>query len=72
MATTATQAAREISGQAQLLGNIHDSRGAVGVQEELTRQAETREVVRLNSWQAVVYRALSECDWFCGGGFRGS
>jgi 5-methylcytosine-specific restriction endonuclease McrA len=66
------QAAREISGQAQLLGNIHDSRGAAGVQEELTRQAETREAVRLNSWQAAVYRALSECDWFCDGGFRGS
>jgi len=65
------QAAREISGQAQLLGNVHDSRGAVGVREELTRQAATREAVRLNSWQAVTYRALSECDWFCDGGFRG-
>jgi hypothetical protein len=63
------QAAREISGQAQLLGNIYESRGANGVREELTRQAESREVVRLNSWQAVAYRALSECDWFCQGGF---
>ena len=66
------QAAREISSQAQLLGDIHDSFGAVGVREELTRQAETREAVRLNSWQAVTYRALSECEWFCDGGFRGA
>jgi hypothetical protein len=65
------QAAREISGQAQLLGCIHVSRGADGVREELTRQAVTREAVRLNSWQAVTYRTLSECDWFCDGGFRG-
>lgn len=65
------QAAREISGQAQLLGNIHDSRGSDGVREELTRQAETREAVRPNSWQAATYRALSESDWFCDGGFRG-
>lgn len=66
------QAAREISGQAQLLGDIHDSRGADGVREELTLQAETREAVRLNSWQAVTYRTLSECDWFCDEGFRGA
>ena len=66
------QAAREISGQAQLLGNIHDSRGAVGVRKELARQTKTREAVRMNSWQAVTYRTLSECDWFCDGGFRGA
>jgi 5-methylcytosine-specific restriction endonuclease McrA len=66
------QAAREISGQSQLLGDIYDSRDAVRVREELTRQAETREAVRLNSWQAVTYRTLSECDWFCDGGFRGA
>ena len=65
------QAAREISGQAQLLGDVHDSRGADGVREELRRQAETREAARMNSWQAVTYRTLSECDWFCDGGFRG-
>lgn len=66
------QAAREISGQAQLLSDIHESRGTDGVREELTRQAETREAVRLNSWQVATYRALSESDWFCSGGFRGA
>ncbi|WP_271614961.1 HNH endonuclease [Bradyrhizobium sp. CCBAU 51627] len=65
------QAAREISDQAHLLGVIYDSRGSDGVREELTRQAETREAVRSNSWQAVTYRTLSENDWFCDGGFRG-
>lgn len=66
-----SQAAREISAQSYLLGNIHESRGEDGVREELTRQAETREADRLNSWQGVTYRALSESDWFCDGGFRG-
>jgi hypothetical protein len=66
------QAAREISAQAHLLGKIYDSRGADGVHQELAGQAATREAVRLNSWQAVTYRALSECDWFCDGGFRGT
>jgi hypothetical protein len=66
------QAAREISGQAHLLGDIHDSRGADGVREELTRQAKTREAVRTNSWQAVTYRTLGESDWFCDVGFRGA
>lgn len=64
------QAAREISGQAKLLGDVHYSRRSNGVREELTRQADTREAVRLNSWQAVAYRALSESEWFCDGGFR--
>jgi 5-methylcytosine-specific restriction endonuclease McrA len=66
------QAAREISDQAQLLETIHDSCGADGVREELRQQAKTREAARLNSWQAVTYRTLSESDWFCDGGFRGN
>lgn len=65
------QAAREISSQAQLLGDIYESRSANGVKEELVRQAKTREAVRPNSWQAVTYRALGDCHWFCNGGFRG-
>lgn len=64
------QAAREISGQAQLLGFIHSSYGADGVRDELARQAGTREGARRNSWQAVTYRCLSESDWFCNGGFQ--
>jgi hypothetical protein len=64
------QAAREISNLAKLVGDIHNSRGANGVTAELLRQAETREAVRLNSWQAVFFRALSENLWYCNGGFR--
>jgi 5-methylcytosine-specific restriction endonuclease McrA len=64
------QAAREISGQAQLLGDIHNSRGPDGVRQELANQATSREAVQLNSWRAATYRALSESDWFCDGGFR--
>jgi hypothetical protein len=47
------KAAREISAQALRLRNIHNSRGADGVREGLAGQAETREAVHLNSWQAV-------------------
>lgn len=64
------QAAREISAQAFLLGKIYDSHGSGGVREELARQAETREASRINCWQAALYRALAESDWFVTGGFR--
>lgn len=65
------QAAREISAQSILLQTIHQSRGAAGVREELLLQADSRDAVRLNSWQAVASRALSENNWYCEGGFRG-
>lgn len=63
------QAAREISSQSLLLEKIHNSRGQEGVREELQKQAETHEAFHLNSWQAVTYRALSNSEWFCDGGF---
>ena len=65
-------AAREISEQAFLLGSIYDSRGADGVRAELLGQAQSREHAYLNSWRAVMCRALGESDWFCNGGFRGT
>lgn len=66
------QAAREISEQAFLLGNIYDSGGADDVRTELLGQAQSREHAYLNSWRAVMCRALGESDWFCNGGFRGA
>lgn len=66
------QAAREISEQAFLLGNIHDSSGMDYVRAELIGQAQSREYAYLNSWRAVMCRALGESDWFCDGGFRGT
>lgn len=66
------QAAREISEQSFLLGKIYDSGGADIVRAELLGQAQSREHVYLNSWRAVMCRALGESDWFCNGGFRGA
>lgn len=63
------QAAREISGQSRYLAQTFSSRGPAGVREELARQAASREADRPNCWQAVTYRVLSECDWYCDGGF---
>jgi 5-methylcytosine-specific restriction endonuclease McrA len=63
------QAAREISDQSLLLGRIYDGLGSDGVRSEMVKQAETREAHQLNSWQAATFRALSQSEWFCDGGF---
>lgn len=66
----ASQAAREISGQRKDIIRIFDARGENGVREELERKSETWEAYRLNCWQAVAFQALSDNDWYCGGGFQ--
>lgn len=63
------QAARTISDQVRLLSALHRDGGSNSVRLELRKQAETREANSLNSWQAVTYRTLSDCDWFCDTGF---
>ena len=66
----ASQAAREISGQRKDMIRIFDACGENGVREELQHKSETWEACRLNCWQAVAFRTLSENDWYCGGGFQ--
>lgn len=40
------------------------------LQAHLREQASNRRRVVRNSWQAALYLALAQSDWFCGGGYR--
>jgi len=65
----ATEAARELANIRYNLEMHYDVTGAVGVRDELKRQWNSRRANRTNSWQTAFYRAVSESDWFCGGGY---
>lgn len=43
--------------------------GPEGVQAHLMREARSRAEAHQNSWQAALYRALAQNDWYCQGGF---
>ena len=66
----ASQAAREISGLRMNMDQIFSAGGARGVQEELIVKSRSWEKHSVNCWQAVTYKALSESDWYCNGGFN--
>lgn len=66
----ASQAAREISGQRADMVRIFNARGQDGVREELSYKAATWEAHQPNCWQAATFRALSQSDWYCSGGFE--
>lgn len=40
------------------------------LQAHLSEQAKNRRRVVLNSWQAALYQALAQSDWFCQGGYK--
>lgn len=52
------------------LKNIHAAVGAAGVRTHLLEGAETRNHSNINSWQAAMYRAMANDNWFCNGGFK--
>ena len=64
------QAAREIAGQRVNMGCFFSARGSDGVQQELRHQQRSWENFSLNSWQAATFRALSQSEWYCSGGFN--
>ena len=66
----ASQAAREISGHRDDLERVFGVRGKNGVQEELQHRSRSWEVHGINCWRSVAFHALSESEWYCGGGFR--
>jgi len=51
-----------------LIRNV-SKQGPAGIRAYLADQAESCRDVRLNSWEAASYSALSESDWFCNGGY---
>ena len=66
-----SQVAREISGHRGDLARVFAARGKLGVHEELRYRSNSWGVHGMNCWQSVAFGALSESDWYCGGGFRG-
>jgi len=66
------QAAREMSGIRRNLVRIYEApgNGAEAVRRELRHQWESRSDDAPNSWQAALYDALYQSEWFCDGGFR--
>lgn len=63
------EAARELANIRFNLQMHRNSRGTVGVRDELLRQWQSRRNNKRNSWQTALYRAMSRSDWFCNGGF---
>jgi hypothetical protein len=65
----ASHAAEELVNIRHQLSRLHEGAGATGVQQHLAELAESREQVRLNSWQTATYRSLADSLWYCSGGF---
>jgi len=52
------------------LNTIHSLGGQDAVKEHLTEDLASREAEHLNSWVSAMYRATTDSDWFCDGGFN--
>jgi hypothetical protein len=63
------QAATETSNIREYLTNLLNDGGAADVRAHLADMADSCASHRINSWQTATYTALSESDWYCGGGF---
>jgi hypothetical protein len=62
-------AAEEMSSIMHTLRRLHASQGTGGVRAEMQeRHASCLEAAR-NAWNTALYKALSESDWYCDGGF---
>ncbi len=65
----ASEAAEELSNIRHQLSVLRDANPENGVRNELERRATSCAAARPNGWRAAAYRAWSESDWFCDGGF---
>jgi 5-methylcytosine-specific restriction endonuclease McrA len=65
-----THAASELRQINFSLNNHFNRSGADGVRTYLLEAAETRSHDNINSWQAAMYMATADNEWFCNGGFR--
>lgn len=66
----AAQSARTISGIRHKLSRLSDVGGDAIVKAHLMEEFATWSAADINSWEAALYQALSESDWYCRGGFR--
>lgn len=62
-------AALELVQKREVFAQTFASGGSQALKEELELEANARSVPFINSWQPALYRALSESDPFCSGGF---
>lgn len=65
----ASNAADELTNIRYSLQNLLDIGGMTAVRNHLSAEADSREQAHKNSWQTAMYRAASDSDWFCNGGF---
>src|SRR5690606_3401314 len=47
-----------------------DTKGFVGVRQQLMLDALAYYLKHPNSWQTAMYQALAKSDWYCNGGFK--
>lgn len=64
-----TEANDELSAIRLNLRNLFEAEGEGGVRHYLEDAAHSAEHHQRNSWRTALYRAASESDWFCQGGF---
>lgn len=65
----ASEAAEELLHIRHQLQILRDADPEDGVRMEMERRAESCAAARNNGWRSAAYRAWSESDWFCAGGF---
>ena len=68
----AMQAAVELTNIRLSLHELHAIGGATAVHAHLDREARSRQLSCLNSWQSALYTALANDLWYCDGGFGGT
>jgi hypothetical protein len=63
----ASHAAEELANIEQHIGSLLATGGSGQVRAHLEECANSREAVRVNSWQSATYRALADSEWYCAG-----
>jgi hypothetical protein len=65
-----SHAADEIVGISERLTNLLKVGNAIAVKADLLASASSRAKAKKNSWQAALYAALADSDWYCKGGCK--
>lgn len=64
------EAARDVVGIKEYLGDLHLKGGMKNVRANLLEQEASWRACKLKSWKTALYKELSSSEWFCDGGFR--
>lgn len=66
----ASQAGRALQNIRKALKATYDASGQAAVSKDLMDRSESCAEVSLNSWEAALYEAASQSEWYCNGGFH--